>query len=89
MFYRVSSLGYVMVIYIIIPKDMIISIIIYMYHIYVIYDVISINQKHIIRGSYNRSIYVLSFTWEERERGGRHGGPHVKKNKKKTKTFFF
>ena len=45
MFYRASSLGYVMVIYITIPKDMIISIIIYIYHIYVIYDVISINQN--------------------------------------------
>ena len=62
MFYRVSSLGYIMVIYIIIPKNMIISIIIYIYHIYVIYDVISINQKHINRGSYNRSIYVIGFT---------------------------
>ena len=61
MFYQVSSLGYVMVIYITIPKDMIISIIIYIYHIYVIYDVISINQKHIIRGSHNRYIYVLGF----------------------------
>ena len=45
MFYRVSSLGYVMVIYITIPKDMIISIIIYIYHIYVICDVILINQN--------------------------------------------
>ena len=62
MFYRVSSLGYIMVIYITIPKNMIISIIIYIYHIYVIYDVISINQKHINRGSYNRSIYVIGFT---------------------------
>ena len=53
-----------MVIYITIPKDMIISIIIYIYHIYVIYDVISINQKHIIRGSYNRSIDVLAFTFD-------------------------
>ena len=57
MFYRVSSLGYIMVIYITIPKNMIISIIIYIYHIYVIYNVISINQKHI-----NRSIYVIGFT---------------------------
>ena len=62
MFYWVSSLGYIMVIYITIPKNMIISIIIYIYHIYVIYDVISINQKHINRGSYNRSIYVIGFT---------------------------
>ena len=62
MFYRVSSLGYIMVIYITIPKNMIISIIIYIYHIYVIYDVISINQKHINRGFYNRSIYVIGFT---------------------------
>ena len=62
MFYRVSSLGYIMVIYITISKNMIISIIIYIYHIYVIYDVISINQKHINRGSYNRSIYVICFT---------------------------
>ena len=62
MFYRVSSLGYIMVIYITIPKIMIISIIIYIYHIYVIYDVISINQKHINRGSYDRSIYVIGFT---------------------------
>ena len=62
MFYRVSSLGYIMVIYITIPKNMTISIILYIYHIYVIYDVISINQKHINRGSYNRSIYVISFT---------------------------
>ena len=62
MFYRVSSLGYIMVIYITIPKNMIISIIIYIYHIYVIYDVISINQNHINRGSYNRSIYVIGFT---------------------------
>ena len=62
MFYRVSSLGYIMVIYITIPKNMIISIIIYIYHIYVIYDVISINQTHINRGSYNRSIYVIGFT---------------------------
>ena len=62
MFYRVSSLGYIMVIYITIPKNMIISIIIYIYHIYVIYDVISINQKHINTGSYNRSIYVIGFT---------------------------
>ena len=45
MFYQVSSLGSVMVIYITIPKDMIISRIIYIYHIYVIYDVISINQN--------------------------------------------
>ena len=62
MFYGVSSLGYIMVIYITIPKNMIISIIIYIYLIYVIYDVISINQKHINRGSYNRSIYVIGFT---------------------------
>ena len=62
MFYRVSSLGYIMVIYITIPKNMIISIIIYIYHIYVIYDIISINQKHINRGSYDRSIYVIGFT---------------------------
>ena len=62
MFYRVSSLRYIMVIYITIPKNMIISIIIYIYHIYVIYDVISINQKHINRGSYDRSIYVIGFT---------------------------
>ena len=45
MFYRVSSLGYIMVIYITIPKNMIISIIIYIYHINVINDVISINQN--------------------------------------------
>ena len=62
MFYWVSSLGYIMVIYITIPKNMIISIIIYIYHIYVIYDVISINQKHINRGSYDSSIYVIGFT---------------------------
>ena len=62
MFYRVSSLGYIMVIYITIPLNMIIIIIIYIYHIYVICDVISINQKQINRGSYNRSIYVIGFT---------------------------
>ena len=45
MFYRVTLLGYVIDIYITILKDMIISIIIYIYHIYVIYDVISINQN--------------------------------------------
>ena len=44
-FYRVSSVGYIMVIYTTIPKDMIISIIIYIYHIYVICDVILINQN--------------------------------------------
>ena len=42
---QLSSLGYVMVIYMTIPKDMIISIIIYIYHIYVICGVISVNEN--------------------------------------------
>ena len=43
--YPVSSLSYIIVIYITINKYMIILIIIYMYHIHVIFGIILINQK--------------------------------------------